>query len=209
MRFFGFFPGAILARSPAGELKRPPSLLFSIVYGALSVGAVSLLAYSIFAYRLVQGTAAMYSAIAAVYLLLTGLALSRLVLGPGAVARFALLFATAFLAYALVWCAFWFGLRGKHHADLWGAAVGLALMTWLMQRAFARTDDFLPAFAVLFAFHTHGYYAGDVLHVLVPGSSGRLLWGVAHGLGFGAGLGYLLHHVQAPLRLQLPSVRIP
>jgi len=203
MRCFGLTPDSVLARSPDLAGKAAPSLVFSMAFGALSFGLVSVIAYSIWAYSLIPGTAAMYTSIAAIYLGLTGLALSRLVLGSGATTRFVLLFASAFFVYAVAWCVFWFGLGGRHEADLWGAAVGLAGMTWVIRRAFGKTGDFLPLFAVLFTCHTLGYYLGDVLYAAVRGAVGRLLWGAGHGLGFGAGLGYVLSHVQAPLKVQV------
>lgn len=205
MRVFGLQPDQVLARAPAGEVPAPASPGFAIIYGAASFGLVSVLAYSIWAYRLIGGTAAMYAAVAAIYLGLTGLALSRLVVGRGTSRRFAVLFAVAFLAYAVVWCAFWFGLKGKHHADLWGSAVGLAAMTSLVQGAFGKRGDFLLLFAVLFGFHTLGYYAGEALHAAVHGATGRLLWGASHGLGFGAGAGFLVYRCQEPLKLRLRS----
>jgi hypothetical protein len=200
MRCFGLFPESVLGRTPAVDLDRAPSLPFSIIYGAVCFGAVSVLAYSIWAFRLIESTGAMYTSIALIYIGLTGLALGRLVVGTGATTRFALLFALAFIAYALAWCAFWFGLKGKHHADLWGALMGLAGMTCLISQAFGHRKDFLPLLAVLFMFHSVGYYLGDIMYAIVRGSSGRLWWGALHGLGFGAGLGYVLHQVQAPLR---------
>ena len=167
-----------------------------MIQASVSFAIVSVLAYSIWAFRLIPGTAGLYSTTAAVYIGLAGLALSRLVNSPGAWKRFPFLFAIAFLLYAVCWCAFWFGLRGKFHADLWGAAVGLAAMTWLIRRYFSSSHRFLTLFSVLFAMHTLGYTLGDDLYALVRGTTGRLLWGAAHGFGFGAGLGYVIFHSQ-------------
>ncbi|MEY4941162.1 MAG: hypothetical protein RIQ93_2897 [Verrucomicrobiota bacterium] len=198
MRSFGLTPDAVLAREAAPRSLPAMSPSFALVYGGLSFGLVSVLAYSIWAFRLIEHTGVMYAAIATVYIGLTGLALSRLVLG--AAKRFPALFAVVFLAYAVAWCVFWFGLKGKHQADLMGSAVGLAAMTWLLHRAFGKNDGFLLSFIALFGLHTAGYYLGEWLYTAVGGSSGRLLWGGAHGLGFGAGLGYILHRCQEPLR---------
>lgn len=195
MKFFG------LTVSTAADAPAPRSLASSVLYGALSFAAVSAAAYSIWAFRLLRQEAVLYSAIAFVYLGLGGLALGRLVVAPGAWKRFPLLFAAAFLVYAIGWCAFWFGLRGKHLADLWGALAGLAAMTWLLQSAFGTRPGFLRLLLVLFVCHSAGYYLGGELYAQFRGSTGRLLWGAAHGLGFGAGLGYVLHALQrAPAR---------
>ena len=196
MNFFGLNRGSA-PRAEVGSDSTSRSLAGSVLYGSLSFGLVSVLAYSIWAFRWVPGTAGLYSTIALVYVGLGGLALSRLVCGPGAWKRFPLLFAAAFLVYAIGWCALWFGLKGKHLADLWGAAVGLAGMTWLLQRAFGKESGFFRLFAGLFAFHCIGYYLGGELYAQIRGPAGRLLWGAAHGLGFGAGLGYVLFHCQA------------
>jgi hypothetical protein len=165
-----------------------------MLYGGISFSLVSVLAYSIWAFRLIPGTAAMYSTIAAVYLGLAGFALSRLISSPKQRKRFPLLFAIGFFLYAICWCAFWFGLRGKYQADLWGAAVGLAAMAWIIRRPFEPSVPFLAAFGALFTFHTLGYTLGEELYAVIRGSTGRLMWGAAHGAGFGAGLGYLLFH---------------
>ncbi len=200
MRFLGLTPERIRGGGAAAPLPSAPGATFSLIYGGLSLGAVSVLAYSIWAFRLIPGTAAMYSAIAAIYVGLSGVAFSRLVIGPGTMGRVATLFAIAFTVYAAVWCLFWFGLRGKHHADLYGAAGGLAAMAWLIRRAFGRRGGFLPAWAVLFAFHTLGYTLGDDAYAWVRGPLGRLCWGAAHGVGFGLGLGYLLYDSQRTVR---------
>ena len=70
-------------------------------------------------------------------------------------------------------------------------------MTWLLQRAFGRTTGFFPLFGSLLVLHSVGYYAGEQLYAAVRGIPGRLLWGAAHGLGFGAGLGYVLQRCQS------------
>lgn len=196
MKLFDFTPESSAAAGSLSANSKTRSLAGSLLYGSLSFGVVSALAYSIWAFRLVPGTVGLYTTTALVYIGLAGLALSRLVVAPGAWKRFPLLFAAAFLVYTIGWCAFWFGLKGKHLADLWGAAAGLAGMTWLLQRAFGKESGFLRLFAVLFIFHCIGYYLGGELYAQVRGPTGRLLWGATHGLGFGAGLGYVLFHCQ-------------
>src|SRR5471032_939457 len=98
MRFFGLTVDDSASGGP-GAVARPPGLASSMLYGSLSFGAVSVMAYSIWACRLIEGTAAMYSATAAVYVGLSGLVLSRLVAAPGAWKRFPFLLATGFVAY--------------------------------------------------------------------------------------------------------------
>ncbi len=187
----------IFRLTPDGSSPLPaPSLPFALTFGCLSFGAVSTLAYGIWAFRLVPSPTGLYVTTTLVYLGLGGLALSRLVAVPGAWRRFPFCFATVFLAYAVLWCGFWFGLRGKYQADLFGAMAGLAAMTWLLHRAFGQLRGFLVAFIVLFALHSAGYYVGEQLYAAVRGANGRLLWGAAHGLGFGAGLGFVLQRCQ-------------
>lgn len=199
MKIFGLTPTQVLERSGAENIKRPYTLTFSILYGGIGFGVVSVIAYSIWAFRLIRGQGPMYASIALVYLLLSGWVLSRLTLGPKNQIRFTALFAVAFLGYAVLWCLFWFGLKGQHHGDLYGSALGLLLMAIILKRAFASHGNLLFVFGILFTFHTLGYYAGDDLYQIVGGSTGRLLWGACHGIGFGAGLGCLIHQCQLPL----------
>lgn len=185
-------PSPVAAQSPPSASGAGAAML----YGSVSFGAVSVLAYSIWAFRVVPGEAALYGAIAVVYLGLGGLALSRLVSAPGAWKRFPPRFAAGFALYALAWCACWFGLRGKFLADYWGAAAGLAGLTWWLRRHLGSHAAFWPPFAVLLACHSAGYYLGGELYAAFRGVAGKLLWGAGHGLGFGAGLGYVLWHGQ-------------
>ena len=163
-----------------------------MVYGGVSIGAVSVLAYSIWAFGLITNTAAMYGATAAIYVGLAGLALGRLVADPARRGRFSLSLAAGMAAYAFLWCVFWFGLRGKYHADFWGAVAGLAAVTAILRRHLGTTADFLSLWAVLVLCHEAGYQLGGDLYGIVGGATGRLLWGAAHGFGFGAGLAYLI-----------------
>ena len=191
--------GSPLASGPSlpSTRRSPLTVARAMTLGSLSFATVSVLAYSIWAFRLVPNEAALYATTALVYLVLAGVALSWLLPTPGAWRHFPLKFAVAFLVYAVAWCALWFGLKGKHHADLWGAAMGLAGMTWVLRAFLALRTPLLPLFAVLFTCHTLGYTLGDELYAAVRGPTGRLLWGAAHGLGFGAGLGFLLQRCHA------------
>lgn len=195
MKWLGLHPEARAARGAEAPAVASASGV-SALKGAVSFAILSTAAYGIWAFQLLPYGPGMYAAIAVVYLGLGGLSLGGVVAGRGVVARVTALFALSFFAYALIWCAFWFGLRGKHHADLWGAAAGLAAMSTLIRRAFGASGGALEAWAVLFVCHTLGYTLGDELHAAFRGATGRLLWGTAHGAGFGAGLGYLLAAAQ-------------
>jgi len=199
MKLFGLTPDQIQQSSDTVDLGPAKSLASSMLFGALNFAIVSTLANSLWAFRLVRGEALLFSAIASVYLGLPGLALGRLLIIPDSLLRFTGLFSLSFLLYAITWCAFWFGLGGQYHADLYGSAAGLLAMAWFFHRAFGATTGLLASFSILFAFHTLGYYAGEVYYFEVDGKAGRLLWGACHGLGFGAGLGALIHSCQSQL----------
>jgi len=197
MRFFGLTPDRL--RSADGFLPPVPSSARCVLWSAAGFALVSLAAYSVWAHRLVAGTALLYSSIAAVYLLAGGWILARLV-PPAGRARYLGLFTLGFAGYAALWCLCWFGLRGRYRADFHGSVLGLGWLTWLHWRAFGARGSWVPAALILLALHTLGYTAGDDLHDLGGGVRGRLLWGLGHGLGFGAGLGWLLHQAQQASR---------
>jgi hypothetical protein len=201
MRSFGLTPDQVMKRVPWNQLSLPPLRRTGLIQGALSFGLVSLGAYSLWAYRLIPHEGALFAAIALVYVGVGGVALGRLVRGGDF--RFPLLFAAGFAAYAALWCAGWFSLGGKHHGDLYGSAAGLAVLTILLRQAFGARGGWIKSFGVLFACHTLGYTLGADAHDVFGGVEGRLAWGVCHGAGFGAGLGYVLADAQAGLRRRL------
>ncbi len=72
--------------------------------------------------------------------------------------------------------------------------------------AFGSVRAFVQIILVLFVTHSMGYFIGSVLYSAVPGLAGKLLWGVAYGLGFGAGIGWALHLCQEAVRRKLNPV---
>lgn len=199
----------------------PPRFLHTapgaVLYGAAGFTAVSLVAYSVWAFggswfRGRGGEPALYAAIAAVFLALTGLVLHPLLRGERRVARFYGAFGPAFSGYAVVWSGFWFWLgsgAGEWLGALFGCAAFVALTAWRL----GGWGAFGPALAVLFVLHTAGYFAGGWsmgelmarARAEAAGSPERarlaalamLSWGFFHGLGFGAGLGWVYHLLQA------------
>ena len=158
-----------------------------VVRGALGFGAVSVAAFSVWAFggRKIGNEILMYALIAAVFLGLSGLLLHPL---AGSVRRFYLTFVPAFLAYAVVWSLVWFA--GRNRLSEWaasaaGCAVFAAVFSW-------RRPSRIPGLAVvLFLTHSVGYFlGGDVCYAWNHSVPSMLAWGLFYGLGFGAGLGH-------------------
>jgi hypothetical protein len=174
----------------------PPSVPVAMIGSALGLAAVFAAGYSIWAFRIIRESALQYSVIAAIIFCLGGFVLRAAAVRRGAAWSFPVCFALGFIAYAVLWSAAWFALRGKYQADLIGAVAGLAAMLAILRAAFGGGRGFVMMFVVLLALHSAGYYLGGQLYAAVKGTNGRLLWGVAHGLGFGAGLGFVLASLQ-------------
>lgn len=188
----------------------PRSLLKDTLHGSLGFAVVSIAAFSVWAFgagwfRNLGGELGMYAAIAAVFLGLSGL-----VLGPlaGGVGRFYKAFLPAFLIYAVVWTAAWFGLHGRL-GEWTGAGAGCVAFAWIAMKMLGSARGWLIAALALFVLHTAGYFAGDwsmydfwladrmdkkprpeaVL-------AAKLSWGLFYGLGFGAGIGWVFNRAR-------------
>lgn len=188
----------------------------AILRGALGFGLVSLIAFSVWAFgggwfRGRGGEPAMYAAIAAVFVVLTGVLMHPLVQGPKKLLRFYQAFVPAFLVYAVVWSGFWFWL--KYGAGEWlGAGVGsIAFVAYTAWR-FGSWRAFWLVTVLFFVMHTAGYFAGGWSMAKLMALArqdpvpfldkpklmmlAKMSWGLFYGLGFGAGLGYVYHSVQ-------------
>ncbi len=176
----------------------------AIGQGAIRFALVSLISYAIWAFGATMGTVTLYSSITVVFLGLSGLLLFPLLEGERRVVRTYLVFVPGFLIYAILWCVGWFGLKGNA-GEIFGSAAGLAGFAFWISLMLKNREGFLVVWAVLFLFHTLGYTLGGVCYYSTYGRAflapvleghtalGRLLWGLFHGLGFGAGYGFALH----------------
>jgi hypothetical protein len=212
----------------SGKPAAIPSRTRSVVLGSLLFGAASLAVYATWAFggRWMYahlGEAGAYAVWAALFILLSGVALNSLVIGPRTLVRFYGLFLASFGAYALLWSLGWFALRGR--AGEWvGSLAGIAAMGFVMANAFGLGWARWRMLGRLFVAHSAGYFLGSFLFDFCRSESGaellsgmldrggrstlgKLLWGAAYGLGFGAGLGDALYVSQTRVREELQEFR--
>jgi hypothetical protein len=162
------------------------------------------------------GEVGLYVVCAAVFIGLSGAALHRLIIGPGSLWRFYVLFAAAFIPYAAGWMAGWMVLRG-HLGSITGLLLGTSLMGWILVEAFDSRRELWKVVTALFVLNALGYFAGGWLEAGVAGMdvdrflgfpftrqarirAAMLLWGVCYGLGLGAGLGLAFFFCQSRAR---------
>jgi hypothetical protein len=212
MNVFGFTPDQVAARIRSAGGNWPSlNLGQSIGFGAVGFGLVSLLVFATVAfgerwmYRNLGLTGA-YVCWTLLFILAGGGALSRLVIGPGRLARFYLLFSVAFLAYALGWVAAYFTMP-DNKGEWLGSLAGSVLMGVILAWAFGALQEALKIIAFLFVANSIGYFLGSFLNTELRGKTGMLAWGIAFGLGLGAGLGASLYFAQAPVRERIGSFR--
>jgi hypothetical protein len=222
MNWFGLDPQSIAARVQAsGRAPKPLSLGQSLAHGSLGFTLLGLAGFLPWAlgWGRTLGEGGMYLACAVAFVGLSGPLLHRLIIGPGSLSRCYALFGVAFVAYAVVWCAVWFGARFKFN-DYVGLALGLTAFGWIVAAAFGATAAAPRAILALILLNAAGYYAGGLAYADIGARReweilgttlgrrecvliARLSWGLFYGLGFGAGLGIALYLCQANVRAAL------
>lgn len=143
------------------------------------------------------GEAGLYVACLLAFLVAALVLLPGLLDGDDRLRRTARWFLPAFTAYAVVWCACWFALGGRTGewlGALAGGACFVALTAWLLDRP----RSLLVAMLVFIIAHAAGYFTGDQAYRVITASAqpkvfGMLAWGLCYGIGFGAGIGWLVY----------------
>lgn len=193
----------------------------SLLRGALGFTILGLAGFTPWALGLGRtlGEGGMYAVCAMLFVLLSGPLLHRLILGTGSLWRFYVLFGIAFLAYAAIWCALWFGVRFRYN-DYAGLIAGSAAFGGIVAWSFGAADKAWKAMLAIAIFHAPGYWLGDRAYAWLGGMEslgvagwtldhptcsllGRLAWGLFYGLGFGAGIGLAFHLCQRVVRERL------
>ena len=187
----------------------------SILQGAIGFAIVSLAGFAVWALGgkwlySHGGEVGLYLACSVVFIGLAGICLHPLVRGERRLSRFYKGFVPAFLGYAIAWSLCWFALRfgaGEWLGSLAGCLVFAGVLKFALRGA---STAFLASVLVLFLTHSLGYFTGGFLYAHAPhwgplvstmsksqvALTAKLLWGVAYGLGFGAGIGFTYHTLQ-------------
>jgi hypothetical protein len=188
----------------------------SVLQGAWRFAIVSIVGFAVWAlggswFRAHGGEGGLYAASTVVFIGFAGLLMHPLVRCPRRILCFYGVFIPAFIAYAVVWCSFWFWLRygaGEWLGSLAGSVAFVAVTGW----HFGNLRPVAGVSVAFFAAHSLGYFAGGkLMHFLTSptgtelfnsltkaelGTVAKLSWGLLYGLGFGAGLGYAFHVFQ-------------
>lgn len=222
MRWFQLDPESVASRIQAsGQPAWVPSLGGSLLRGTLGFILVSIAGFAPWAvagswFYQHFGEAGMYVACAVVFIGTAGLVMHQLIIGPGSLSRFYLLFTPAFGVYSVTWIVGWMVLRG-HLGGIVGLLAGTALMGVMFALAFDAWSETLKVIVALFVLNTAGYFFGGVvegalLHMEglpVSGAAQAIIakssWGVFYGAGLGAGLGWAFYLCQARTRALLAA----
>ena len=208
---FGLTPDLIVARArQSADKPSVPTVGESLLFGSLGFFGASLLVFSTVAFagfwmydHLGEGLA--YAVWAALFILVGGAVLSRLVIGPGALFRFYPLFSLAFFLYAAGWVAAYFPLRNVRGEWL-GSLVGTLLIAVVFAWGFGAWRVWPKMALALFVGHSAGYFLGSFIYSSIGGRTGMLLWGASYGWLFGMGLGYAIYAAQREARYALTNI---
>ncbi len=151
----------------------------------------------------------MYAVCAAVLLGLGGFALVPFsgITGSKRIANWILAFGCGIASYAFLWSVAWFTFRNTF-GEIVGSTIGIFALVTILKKWMRFRFPFTGVFATMFFWHTLGYYTGGFAYDCLQGRGpfgidldatrtqiatlARLSWGLFYGLGFGAGLSYLL-----------------
>lgn len=210
MSLFQLDPQSIAARVRTAGVQVPlPTLGASVVRGIIGFTLLSLAGFAPWPildlwFRRGNETQ-LYVACTAIFIGLSGPLLHRLIIGPGSLARFYKLFAVAFIAYAIIWVAFWVWLRGAP-GEVAGLLGGSVAMGAILAFAFDAWKAAVKVVAAIFVPNALGYFAGAWFEGQIGFDhrlAAMLLWAACYGIGFGAGLGAAFHLCQADARAAL------
>ena len=206
-------PASIVERVRAsGSTAHIPTLKESLLRGMLGFTFVSVAGFAPWAvggswFKAHGGILAMFLACAVIFIVLSGLLLHRLIIGPGSLGRFYAVFGLGFILYSAAWIPSYIYIRG-HLGGVIGLGSGLALMSLVFTFAFDSLNNFVKVFLSLFLLNALGYFGGGIVVLGIIGYENTLtmlLWGICYGLGFGAGLGLAFYFCQEHHREMLKS----
>lgn len=197
--------------------------MHAILNGAWRFALVSVLSFGFWAFesKLLPkgfGEFGTFAGCLVFFILFTQIFMVNLVHQPSARRKFTISFIPAFLAYAIVWSAFWFALHSR--AGEWlGSALGCAAFAAILGRHLGARHGFAKVILFLIATHAAGYFLGGKAFYMARNppefiaswpkqdiwTIAKLAWGLFYGLGFGAGIGYAFHVFQRPSASATPS----
>jgi len=179
-----------------------PTVLFTLV-------ALASFATWALGSRFFSSEPAMYTVCALIFLGFGGLALSPAGHFPAPESRlaFCVRFGAGFIAYSFLWSVCWFTFRDTF-GEVTGSFSGLLALIAILGRERYASGSLLTATAVVFLWHTLGYYTGGFTYMALQGRGAfgiepfldpkstvilaRFSWGLFYGLGLGFGLTCLL-----------------
>lgn len=185
------------------------TLRFIIPTGLFTLVAVASFCVWAFGGSFFSSEKTMYAGCAVVLLGLGGLSLTpRSGLdGYKRVTNWSIAFAFAFTIYAILWSIAWFVFRNTF-GEIIGSSLGIFSMVLILKYWMKFNYTVLSVTGVVFLFHSLGYYFGGLFYDSINGRGilaftpdldrqaigtlAKLAWGVFYGLGFGAGMSWLL-----------------